>query len=51
MSKTIHVTATFEATYEIEVPDDWQYEGIESITEHDELSTAGASMIDWEVSE
>jgi hypothetical protein len=45
----IHVTATFTADYDIEVPDDWEYTGLDSIVEHDELSTAGASLTDWEV--
>lgn len=47
--KTITVVAKFEASYELEVPDEWEFTGIDDILAYDDLSAGGAELIDCEV--
>lgn len=50
--KTVVVKATFEGTYELEVPEDWTWDGsLTALVEYDELSAGAPSVeiVDWEV--
>ena len=50
--KLVHVSTTFKASYDVEVPVDWTWDGeLSSILEYDDLDSSTAELVDWEIRE
>lgn len=46
-TKTIIVTTEWTSTHEVIVPEDWEYDGLESLVKFDDLSASNAELVDW----
>jgi hypothetical protein len=49
-TKLVHVETTFKASYDVEVPVDWEWDGdLRSILPYDDLDSSTAELVDWEI--
>lgn len=47
--RTITVHTTWKGTQQIEVPDDWEYDGTLAEVWADQVDSGGAYLADWEI--